>query len=45
VGHFVQLIAQRADQFHGLGGIAFMHGGIVAPLVMFCQRNDDNQLN
>ena len=35
MGHFVQLIAQRADQFHGLGGIAFIHAGIVAPLVLF----------
>ena len=24
-GHFVELLAQRADQLHGLGGIAFIH--------------------
>ena len=29
-GHFVQLIAQRADQLHGLRGIMLIHGGIVA---------------
>ena len=31
-GHFVQLIPQRADQLHGLGGVMFIHGGIVASL-------------
>jgi hypothetical protein len=38
-GHFLQLIAQRADQLHGLGGIAFIHGGIVASLASSCRRN------
>jgi hypothetical protein len=39
-GHFVELVAQRADQFHGLGGIMFVHGGIVASLVSSRRGND-----
>jgi hypothetical protein len=38
-GHFVQLIAQRADQLHGLGGIASIHGGSVARLALSQTRN------
>jgi hypothetical protein len=30
-GHLVQLMAQRADQLHGLGGIAVPHEEMVAP--------------
>ena len=29
-GHVVQLVAQRAHQFHSLGGIMLIHRGIVA---------------
>ena len=31
-GHVVQLVTQRAHQFHSLGGIMLIHRGIVAPL-------------
>jgi hypothetical protein len=31
-GHVVELVTQRADQFHGLGGILSIHFGIVASL-------------
>jgi hypothetical protein len=34
VGHFVQLIAQRADKLGGLGGIAFIHGESIARLAL-----------
>ena len=45
VRHLVQLIAQRADQLHGLGGIDFIHAGMVAPLTSFCRRNGSGRDN
>ncbi len=38
-GHSVQLIAQRAHQLNGLGGIAFVHGRIVASPASSRERN------
>jgi hypothetical protein len=39
VRHLMQLIPQRADQLHGLGGINFIHAGMVAPLAAFRRVN------
>jgi hypothetical protein len=44
----VKLIAQRAHQLDGLGGVALIHGGIVASLASFRRRNglgSDDSLN
>jgi hypothetical protein len=39
VGHLVQLMAQRADQLHSLGGIAVTHDEIGPSLLSSTQAN------